>query len=287
MNALVPLFALYGEEIWPTDLDGLHVETISSRSRLYNWEIAPHRHGDLHQVMWISEGGGLLHLEGRVLPFTAPCLMVLPAGVVHGFSWAPASEGHVLMLGADLVRGLAPPEDGGLMDRALVLEPPADLLEPLRAAMSALEAEFDRFGAGRRAGLLGGMLRLLSLIARCAQQASLAAAPLSPDAELVARFRALIEADHRAQPSLETYCRRLAVTPERLTRACRRAAGRSPLALAHERLMLEARRALTYTSMSVSQIAYALGFADAAYFSRFFSKREGVSPIAFRAGRGT
>jgi AraC family transcriptional regulator, transcriptional activator of pobA len=37
--------------------------------------------------------------------------------------------------------------------------------------------------------------------------------------------------------------------------------------------------------MSVSELAVSLGFADAAHFSRFFQKRMGVAPSAFRDGR--
>ena len=45
----------------------------------------------------------------------------------------------------------------------------------------------------------------------------------------------------------------------------------------------EARRDLVYTSMSISRISFRLGFADPAYFSRFFARRAGVSPSDYRA----
>ena len=47
--------------------------------------------------------------------------------------------------------------------------------------------------------------------------------------------------------------------------------------------MIEARRDLVYTAMTISQISFRLGFADPAYFSRFFAKRAGVSPSDYRA----
>jgi AraC family transcriptional activator of pobA len=40
---------------------------------------------------------------------------------------------------------------------------------------------------------------------------------------------------------------------------------------------------LIYTSLSVSEIAYALQFADAGYFTRFFRKQTGLAPGAYRA----
>lgn len=49
------------------------------------------------------------------------------------------------------------------------------------------------------------------------------------------------------------------------------------------RVLFEAKRQLRYTSKAVSEIAYALGFDDPAYFTRFFSRRAGMSPRAYRA----
>jgi AraC-like DNA-binding protein len=45
---------------------------------------------------------------------------------------------------------------------------------------------------------------------------------------------------------------------------------------------LEAKRQLCYTSQSIKEIAYDLGFEDSAYFSRFFKKSTQVSPIDYR-----
>jgi AraC family transcriptional regulator, transcriptional activator of pobA len=52
--------------------------------------------------------------------------------------------------------------------------------------------------------------------------------------------------------------------------------------LIEARRMREARRQLAYTQLQVGSIAYALGYADPAHFSRVFSRVEGLSPRAFR-----
>ena len=65
----------------------------------------------------------------------------------------------------------------------------------------------------------------------------------------------------------------------RLARA-RSAARRSRLV--HERLIAEARVRLRDTGQTAEQIAYGLGFRDPAYFSRFFARRVGMSPGAYR-----
>ncbi|GAB3387028.1 hypothetical protein GCM10027514_28270 [Azotobacter armeniacus] len=50
----------------------------------------------------------------------------------------------------------------------------------------------------------------------------------------------------------------------------------------HQRLLLEAKRNLIYTTMTVNELSDALGFNDPAYFSRFFRRLAGQSPKAFR-----
>ena len=49
-----------------------------------------------------------------------------------------------------------------------------------------------------------------------------------------------------------------------------------------EHLLDEARKYLTYTSYSVSEIAYLLKFEYPNYFARFFKKHTGLSPTEFR-----
>jgi len=52
--------------------------------------------------------------------------------------------------------------------------------------------------------------------------------------------------------------------------------------LLHDRLVLEAKRKLSFSHQSVKEISYELGFEDPAYFSRFFKNHAGIAPQDFR-----
>ena len=67
---------------------------------------------------------------------------------------------------------------------------------------------------------------------------------------------------------------------------CEIVAGSSPAQMLDDRALLEARRLLLYSQLSVTEVAYAVGFEDAAYFSRFFTRHVGQPPRAYRAARG-
>lgn len=64
----VPLFKLYGEnQAWPgTDL--LHCESIPARSRLHHWEIKPHQHAELFQLLYVQRGRAEVEIEGGAAP---------------------------------------------------------------------------------------------------------------------------------------------------------------------------------------------------------------------------
>jgi AraC family 4-hydroxyphenylacetate 3-monooxygenase operon regulatory protein len=51
-----------------------------------------------------------------------------------------------------------------------------------------------------------------------------------------------------------------------------------------DRLIQEARRLLSFSSVSITEIGYELGFKDPAYFARFFRKNAGVTASKYRNG---
>jgi AraC-like DNA-binding protein len=82
--------------------------------------------------------------------------------------------------------------------------------------------------------------------------------------------------------SVSAYAAQLGVSVTYLNETVRQATGRTPAQLIRQMQALEAKRLLVQTEMSVVQIARGLGFADPAYFSRFFRREAGISPGEFR-----
>ncbi|WP_409034175.1 AraC family ligand binding domain-containing protein [Roseateles saccharophilus] len=58
------------------------MESIADRSRLHNWEIQPHRHASLVQLLLIEAGQARVQIDGRVLELPAPALVWVPMLVV-------------------------------------------------------------------------------------------------------------------------------------------------------------------------------------------------------------
>jgi len=285
MRSLPPAYALYGEDAagFP---DELHIETIRVRSRVHDWNIRLHRHGELYQFFLLTHGGGMATIDGARHPLQAGTAIAMPPLVVHGFAFEPDTDGFVASV-PPAVLDRATFGDGAWrrdLARPVRIEPrPAEVAHLAQVFGLALQ-EFAEGRAGRREALtaVSGLILVAFRRAIAAALPDAAGARAAPGQRLFERFKAEVEAHYRAHLPIADFARRLGTSPQHLTRTCRALSGRSALEIAHDRIVLEARRHLLYTSMTVAEVAFLLGFSDPAYFTRFFGQRTGVSPSAYR-----
>lgn len=288
VGAPVPAFFLYGEPLQPPDERMVHVETIASRSRQHDWIIRPHRHRDLHQVLLIQRGEVDACVDEIAESLRAPAIVATPPGVVHSFRFQPGTVGLV----ASFAPGLVPELESESSNIAHFLDRPA-VLELDRASVNATDLEmlgemllreFGRSAPGRHVALRGLVAAILANVMRLTRISDTGGPDFAaPEGELVARFRRLVELRYREHAGLTSYAAELGVSQARLRRACLSVSGQSPAEFVHLRLLVEAERQLRYSSLSIAQIAYHLGFQDPAYFSRFFTNRMRLSPRDFRS----
>ena len=283
----IPRFFLYGEPPRSVGERFIHVEAIDNRTRPANWNIRPHAHTGLSHIFHVADGGGLMSADALDLPFRGPCLMVVPSNVVHGFNYDLETRGSVLTV-SDLYREQLIGREPALQrvfQRPLVL--PVGQERVFAEAYSRLERELSWSAPGHTAAVDALLITLLVETLRLAHHAEMGAEPnASLQAGLVARFRALVEANYQQQLGLSAYAERLGVSIKRLRAACLSAAGSTPGRMIQDRVLLEAKRVLLYTNMSVAEAAYFLGYEDPAYFTRVFTRNHGASPRAFRSSRG-
>jgi AraC-like DNA-binding protein len=98
---------------------------------------------------------------------------------------------------------------------------------------------------------------------------------------IVRQFHRELETHFRQETEIGAYAARLGVTRNHLNDVVQEQTGQSAGELIRRRRLLDAKRMLYHSEMSVSEIGYALGFEDPSYFSRFFRRYEGVTPTVF------
>ncbi len=108
--------------------------------------------------------------------------------------------------------------------------------------------------------------------------------------QLLARFEELLDAHFaddavasQGLPTVQSIAVTLAVSPAYLSGLLKTLTGQSTQGHIHGKLIERAKEKLSTTDLSVSEIAYELGFEHSQSFSKLFKSKTTVSPLAFRA----
>ena len=288
-SIVVPVFKLYGEtQHWPTP-DLLHCESIPERSRLHGWRIRPHRHADLVHILFISQGSVELELEGTSYQLQGMAAIIVPAMTIHGFLFSSDIQGHIITLAKPLADHLHSALNDGKVLKKADFYRLASTHSTTRIAklVTQIDQEY-RYPALGRNQLLEALTQVLTIeLERLVVPAQASVKRLGPQRREKGRqhleqFQTLIEQRYREQPGIEDFARQLDISSAHLNLLCRKMVGLSALQVLHERILLEAKRQLTYTNMTIAQIADSLGFSEPAYFTRFFKRNTAMAPREFR-----
>lgn len=104
--------------------------------------------------------------------------------------------------------------------------------------------------------------------------------------EKMDQFKVLLEENFLSLHRPSDYASLLSMSPNNFTKQCTKRFNKTPTQMIQERLILEAKKQLHLTRLSIKEIAYALKFQDEYYFSRVFKKMTNVSPQTFRKTTG-
>ncbi|MDW8849099.1 helix-turn-helix domain-containing protein [Flavobacterium sp. MMLR14_040] len=99
---------------------------------------------------------------------------------------------------------------------------------------------------------------------------------------LSSKFKELIHNNIKTHHQVNYYASLLNVTPNHLNKSIKTVTGKSAAKWIDETILLEAKYLLFQTTFSISEIALQVGHEDHSYFSRFFKKHEGISPVQYR-----
>ncbi|MEU4464581.1 MULTISPECIES: AraC family transcriptional regulator [unclassified Streptomyces] len=241
---------------------------------------------DFHVVMLFGAGPVRHMVDFTEYEAMAGDLLWIRPGQVHRFSRTSEYRGTVLTMQPGFLPR-ATVEATGLYryDLPPLLRPDAAQLAGLEAALAQLRREYEDTAtlplslhtAVLRHALTAFLLRLAHLAASSAQ------ALRQRSDSTFTLFRDAVERDFATNHSVSAYADALGYSRRTLVRAVRAATGETPKAFIDKRVVLEAKRLLAHTELPIGRVGVAVGFPDAANFSKFFHQHTDQTPAAFRA----
>ncbi len=236
--------------------------------------------------------GGCAHMVDFVEHACRPgTWIVLKPGQVQRFDFSRKWEGWLLVfrpefvLPADRATGVAELSMAGLVEN---LPNRLDLSEREHAAATtvvaqmAADARMPAASVDRVALLRHELYALLLRLSLSQQRVERSPAASALSVQRFRRFRRAVEDAFRTTHQVHAYARRLGCSEKTLTRATREVAGASAKEFLSQRIALEAKRLLAYTTRPVGAIAEELGFDEPTNFVKFFRRAAGCSPGDFR-----
>lgn len=235
-------------------------------------EVRSYRGGDRHhhdfsQILLPMQGAMRLDVEGRRGVVSHNCVALIPQHCEHGFE--PSSDCSMFILDVDMA-GL-----GSEAQPALLNSPEPSLL-PIAPWLWRM---FRQLGAEVETGACPS--------GAAARMAMTALHLVEPDERphpwSRAERRVLDVADAGQGTGVAQMARMAGLGQSQFHALFRATMGRSPKQLQLQRLFERAAERLATTSAPISEIAYDLGYQNAASFNRQFKRRFGLTPSEFRA----
>jgi AraC family transcriptional regulator, transcriptional activator of pobA len=291
----IPLFPLASGR---TEVDERHGISFQKLAQHVPFRHVPHRH-DFYHLIWIESGQGTFMRDGRSYPADAGTLIFVPPGQVHTWKWEQPLQGYVLSFEPVLLFGqpVRPSvSEGGSDGLSRLLhelsrwstesevrsQAGGSIRDFMRERFEDLAREF-----GSREEFHNEMLRAqITSLLIFLHRLYVGGAPVEPHehfASLTGRFLSRLEEADGKFYRTSYFTSALSVSSRALTNAVLVDTGKSPSVWIRDRTLLEARRLLTYTDLTISEIAYRLNFRNVSYFVRFYRRLTGQSPGAARS----
>lgn len=242
---------------------------------------APHR--DKHYLLMIATKGHYkLMLDFKELIIDAPAMLMIFPGQVHHVQEIQQPQGWSVNFDPALIseafqgileKGFAAPlmPDSSLLQQMTTL---ADLIYALQSG------EQDAYTGRSTHELLGAML---SIIAGKFSVASSANKTKENRSSMIEKdFNQLLQLHYKTWKQPALYAKALSISVAHLNESVKNISGFPVSVQIQQKSILEAKRLLYFTKLSVKEIGYELGYDNPVYFSKLFKKISSVTPLEFR-----
>ncbi|KAA6430347.1 helix-turn-helix domain-containing protein [Dyadobacter flavalbus] len=248
----------------------------------------PHRH-TYYEILFIEEGQGFHEIDFRSYPIQSAGLHFLTPGQVHLLTFSTSFQGYIVAFSEDFYTFYNPvnPSLSSLpFFQPARRQPVITISEPEKRYFHNILENMvcDYLHAGADQTMIGKYLGIL--LQKCSslvrEKDNLPESPAHTVPELAGRFQEMVEKNFRQMHEVQQYAQALSVSPDYLGKIVRKHLGISSQEYILDKLLLEAKRLLVFTSLSSKEIGYHINLEDPSYFSRIFKKKTGLTPNEYR-----
>lgn len=243
--------------------------------------IEPHKH-DFFIINLFEKGKGTHTIDFREYPVENHQIHLLFPDQVHHWQIEKETIGYQLMISREWYESFLP----SLRFSASYYQyhPVISLSEPvyqsLRYEFQMIQNELDSEPIFWE--LIQKRSELIGLLVSKTAEGAFKDFEMYNSNPIISKFLTLIDSHFKTERSVSFYAEKLNISANYLNIVCKKNLNVSASSLIQDRILLEAKRLLKVSEMSVKDIVYDLGFYDHASFSKFFKAQTGMTPSQFK-----
>ncbi|WP_208683853.1 AraC family transcriptional regulator [Flavobacterium sp. SLB02] len=249
------------------------------------YPVPPSKHS-CHTLIFISSGQHVMKLGYQEFTTTDNEIIVIPAGQIFSLENVNnIHKGYICQFHPDILIGkYGSREMINEFDFMKISGNPKITLDvndvtDITAILKRLQKEYSETSS---ANLNIVQSYLITLFYEMNKNSVKSAKSISAAEVIANKFKELIHQNIKTHHLVHYYASLLNVTPNHLNKSVRTVTGKSAAKWIDETILLETKYLLYQTTLSVSEIAMKVGHEDQSYFSRFFKKHEGITPVQYR-----
>jgi AraC-like DNA-binding protein len=241
----------------------------------------PHK-ANFYQIVWLTEGHATHRIDFREITIKANELLIISSGQVCEFDTISDYTGKMILFTSSFFT--ITELDANFLYTSEILNP-VNLNKTVPACpqlagsiIALLDEELNKPGDDFQTGIAQSYLRILLLEAE--RQHSATYPPVINN--VGQKFYNAVEEHFRENRSTEYYVALLGTNEKTLSKEVKALTGGTPKVYINSRIILETKRLLAYSGLSVKEIGHELGFDEPTNFNKYFRKHTGITPAQFR-----
>lgn len=248
----------------------------------------PHRH-TYYQILFVTKGTGVHKVDFKEFRINAPVIYFLAPGQVHDLVFErQKTEGCMINFDGEFFNSFLTKSNSldnlpffGFNKSFTSFNITEDKLNDFKNIFKKINLLFHAKGKMYEEFIRIYLLELFYFVLSNSQETQ-ENINITNQKNIIYRFEKLVEESYTTEHYPKFYADKLAITANYLNFICKNFSGKKAGEIIRYRVILEAKRLLVNSELSISQIAFQLGFEDNSYFTKFFKTFSGNSPSEFR-----
>lgn len=235
----------------------------------------PHKHAGYHEFIILHEGAGIHTIDEKDYEVNPPTLFYLRGGQVHCWDFTQIPKGFVMIFKEEFMD-----EFSNIAQLLSNIPTHMRISKEYKSILSDFELLMSEYESTVPNEMV--LKSYLNIIIFKVCDLLRNSNTIATENKSITIFKSLIDKNYKIHKEIGFYADQIGVSNRQLSAMCTKELGRPASSIIAERLVLESKRLLRYTSNTISEIAFELQYTDPSHFVKFFKAKTNLTPLEFR-----